>query len=161
MSFSSLEGGAVVEHVAAGLHAQRMALRPARRRAEEMLARVGVDDCAERDPCELDGAELVRVAIARALVTKPGLLVIDEPTSGVGFLQRDPILAVLRSVANEGSAVLMCTGDASDLSGVDRAMSIYEGELRGTEKSAEASVVPLRRHPAKEEHTAESGARSR
>lgn len=144
-SFSSVEGGRVVEHVASGLLAQRMAPRSACRHAEKMLARVGVEDCAEREPYELDGAELVRVAIARALITEPDMLVIDEPTNGVGLLQRDPLLATLRSVANDGFAVLMCTGDASDLTGVDRAMSIYEGELHGVE----AQVVPFHRRSAK------------
>lgn len=159
-SFCSGEGGVVVEHVAACLLSQRVAPRDARRRAAEMLARVGAEDCAERDPIELDGAEITRIAIARALVTEPGLLVIDEPTSGVGLLQRDRILAVLRSVANEGCAVLMCTGDAADLSGVDHAMSIDEGELRGAEKSAEASVVPFRR-AGTPEHAAGVRTRSR
>jgi ABC-type ATPase involved in cell division len=143
-SFSAVEAGLVVEHVASSLLAQRTAPRIANRRAEAMLERVGAADCAGRDPSELDGAEVVRVAIARALITDPGLLVTDEPTSGVGLLQRDPILALLRSIANDGIAVLMCTGDASDLSGFDRAMSIDAGELRGVERQPDASVVPLR-----------------
>ncbi len=143
-SFSALEGGPVVEHVASGLLAQRTAPRMACRRAEVMLERVGAADCAARDPSELDGAEVVRVIIARALITEPSLLVIDEPTSGVGLLQRDPILALLRSIANDGIAVLMCTDDASDLSGFDRAMSIDAGELRGVERQPDGSVVPLR-----------------
>lgn len=153
-SFSIVEAGLVVEHVASSLLAQRTAPRIARRRAEAMLERVGAADCAGREPYELDGAEIVRVAIARALITDPAMLVTDEPTSGIGLLQRDPILALLRSIANEGTAVLMCTGDASDLSGFDRAMSIDVGELKGVERLPDASVVPLRPpgawHPAAE-----------
>lgn len=143
-SFSAVEAGLVVEHVGTSLLAQHTSPRIARRCAEAMLDRVGAADCAERDPSELDGAEIVRVAIARALITEPSLLVIDEPTSGVGLLQRDPILALLRSIANDGTAVLMCTGDASDLSGFDRAMSIDSGELRGVERQPDALVIPLR-----------------
>jgi ABC-type ATPase involved in cell division len=143
-SFSTVEAGLVVEHVASSLLAQRTAPRIARRRAEAMLERMGAADCAGREPYELDGAEIVRVAIARALITDPAMLVTDEPTSGVGLVQRDPILGLLRSIANEGTAVLMCTGDASDLSGFDRAMSIDVGELKGVERSPDASVVPLR-----------------
>jgi len=59
-------------------------------------------------------------------------------------LERDPVMALLRSVANEGVAVLMSTGDATALS-VDRALSIGEGELRGNAMPAQATVVPLRR----------------
>jgi ABC-type ATPase involved in cell division len=143
-SFSSVEAGLVVEHVATSLLAQHASPRIARRRAEAVLDRVGAADCAGRDPCELDGGEIVRVSIARALITEPGLLVVDEPTSGVGLLQRDPILALLRSIANDGVAVLMCTGDASDLSGFDHAMSIDAGELKGVERQPDGLVVPLR-----------------
>ena len=85
------------------------------------------------------------MAIASALVTSPALLVIDEPTNGVDLLERDPLLTLLRSIANEGTAVLMSTGEAQGLSGVDRALSIDNGELRGDVKPRDAQVLPLRR----------------
>jgi putative ABC transport system ATP-binding protein len=143
-SFSELEGDRVLDHVATGLLAQSVASLPARRAAERALARTGVADCARMEPYEMDGAECVRVAIARALTSSPALLVIDEPTAAVGLLQSDPILRLLRSIADEGVAVLMSTGDATCLSGVDRAMSLDEGELRGELQPSEAHVVPLR-----------------
>lgn len=158
MSFASVEGGSVVEQVAAPLLARRLSPTAARRRAEAMLDRAGVADCGWRDTCELDPAEITRVSIARALMTDPGLLVVDEPTSGVGAVARDPLLGLLRSVANSGCAVLMTVGEASDLSGVDRAMSMVEGALRGAAQSASAEVLPLRRPvPREDSGAAESG----
>jgi putative ABC transport system ATP-binding protein len=151
--FSTAGRRLVVEHVAAGLLAQRTSPKDARRRGQEMLLRVGAEHCSGLECHELDGAELARVAIATALVTSPTLLVIDEPSSGVELLERDPLLALLRSIANEGTAVLMSTGDAQGLSGVDRALSIDNGELRGELAPLTAHVVPLRR--------AESGAHRR
>jgi putative ABC transport system ATP-binding protein len=151
--FSAGSRGLVVEHVAGGLLAQRTSPKQAWRLGQEMLSRVGAESCARLECHELDGAELARVAIAGALVTAPALLVVDEPTSGVDLLQRDPILALLRSIADEGTAVLMSTGDAQGLSGADRALTIDNGELQGEPESAQAHVVPLRR--------AESGARRR
>ena len=153
MPSSSADGGLVVEQIAAGLLAQHASPKHARRRAQEMLLRVGLAQ-GERLQChELDGAEAVRVAIASAMVTAPALRVIDEPTNGVELLERDSILALLRSIANEGTAVLMSAGDAQGLSGVDRALSIDNGELHGDAKPSQAQVVPLRR--------AEPGARWR
>lgn len=143
-SFSELEGECVLDHVATGLLAQDSAPVPARRAAEDVLSRVGAADCARLRPYELDGAESVRVGIARALISSPTLLVVDEPTAPVGLLQSDPILRLLRTIANEGTAVLMSTGDAMCLSGVDRAMSLDEGELRGELQPSQADVVPLR-----------------
>jgi ABC-type multidrug transport system ATPase subunit len=150
---SAGQRGLVVEHVAAGLLAQRTSPKQAWRRGQEMLLRVGAEDCARLECHELGGAELARVAIASALVTAPALLVIDEPTNGVDVLERDPLLALLRSIVNEGTAVLMSASDAQGLSGVDRALTIDNGELQGEAEPAHALVVPLRR--------AELGARRR
>ncbi len=150
---SAVQHGLVFEYVAAGLLAQRALPRQARRRGQEMLFRVGAEHCARLACRELAGSEIVRVAIASALATSPTLLVIDEPTSGVDLLERDPLLALLRSIASDGTAVLMSTGDAQGLSGVDRALSIDNGELRGELRPGQARVLPLRR--------AESGALER
>ena len=62
---------------------------------------------------ELDGAELVRVMLARVLVLDPSLLVIDEPVKGVDLLERDAILALLRSLADEGIAILTSAAEAT------------------------------------------------
>jgi putative ABC transport system ATP-binding protein len=146
--FSSSRRGFVVEHVAAGLLAQRVSPKQTRRRGQELLVRVGAEQCAQLRCHELDGAELARVAVASVLATGPALLVIDEPTSGVDLLERDPLLALLRSIADEGTAVLMSAGDAQGLSGVDRALTIDDGELQADDLP-EAEVVPLRRMQAR------------
>lgn len=143
-SFSELEGERVLDHVATGLLAQHSAPVSARRAAQNVLSRTGVVDCAELRPYELDGAERVRVGIARALISSPTLLVVDEPTAPVGLLQSDPILRLLRTIVDEGVAVLMSTGDAMCLSGVDRAISMDAGELRGELQPSQAEVIPLR-----------------
>jgi ABC-type lipoprotein export system ATPase subunit len=151
--FDPALGGTVIEQVSAGALAQDQDSATAKRAAREMLARVGVEGLDNLPAHELDGAESVRVGIARALTSSPRLLVVDEPTNGVEPLERDPIMALLRSIANEGIAVLMTTGDATALS-VDRVLTIGEGELRGSATPSEGTVVPLHRsipHVAKSE----------
>jgi ABC-type sugar transport system ATPase subunit len=83
------------------------------------------------------------VAIAGALVLNPALLVIEEPTRGVDLLERDAILALLRALADEGLAVLMSAGEATALSGADRAVSLADGVLRGSLAPELAQVLPL------------------
>jgi ABC-type multidrug transport system ATPase subunit len=117
----------------------------ARARAFAALERVGAEQCAAHPLRELNGAEAVRVTLARALAPRPSLLVIDEPTKGVDLLERDGILALLRSLADEGVAILMSTGESTALSGADRALSLTDGELRGSLAPELAHVVPLRR----------------
>ncbi len=145
MSFSAMEGERVLDHVAAALLAQGVSCLQARRAAERVLSRAGVAECAGMAPDELDGGESVRVAIARGLVADPRMLVIDDPTAGVGMLQSDGVLRLLHSIAaDDHVAVLMSTDDATCLSGADRAVSLDDGQLRGELQPPQADVVPLR-----------------
>ncbi|MGN6373580.1 MAG: ATP-binding cassette domain-containing protein [Solirubrobacteraceae bacterium] len=144
-AFSAMEGGAVAEHVAAGLLAGRVSPARARRSAEGALERVGLTGYASMYPYELNGEELVRVAIARALAVEPSLIVVDDPTAHVGMLQGGPILALLRSIADEGVSVLASTDDATCLSGADRALSLDAGRLQVQALAPQAEVVPLRK----------------
>jgi ABC-type ATPase involved in cell division len=143
-SFSPMEGERVIDHVAAAVLAQRMSLSGARSAAEAALSRSGAVECAPMQPDELAGAEIVRVAIARALVAGPSLVVIDDPTTGAGSHQSGGILRLLRSIADEGIAVLMCTDDATCISGTDRVQSLDQGKLRCDVEPSQADVVPLR-----------------
>ena len=124
----------------------------ARKRSWAALERTGASDCAAIGSHELDSAEAVRVTLARALVLEPALLVIDEPTEGVDLLERDPILGLLRSLADDGTAILMATGESAALAGSDRALSLAGGELCGSAAPELAPVVPLRRQPQGHTH---------
>jgi ABC-type lipoprotein export system ATPase subunit len=104
----------------------------AKSRAYTALERVDGAQCATFNPNELDPAESMRVSIARVLVLLPKLIVIDEPTLGVDLLGRDDILTLLRSLADEGIALLTSVGETTGLSGADRALELDDGELHGT-----------------------------
>jgi ABC-type Mn2+/Zn2+ transport system ATPase subunit len=140
--FPAAHGGTVSDHVAVPLIARCGHRQRARARAEAMLRRVEALECARREPRELDPSELVRVGLARALMTEPRLLLLDEPINGVDLMQREPILALIRSLGDEGVAVLMTVGDV--VTEADRVLTISDGELRGDVVPADAPVVPLR-----------------
>jgi ABC-type multidrug transport system ATPase subunit len=143
--FRGAEGKAVLEQVTVGLLARGIAPREARARAQRALARVDAEHTAPQRLATLDEGESVRVAIARTLALEPALLVIDEPIRGVDLLDRDAILALLRSLADEGVAVLASTRESTGLAGADRGLVISEGELRGAPPAELAPVLPLRR----------------
>lgn len=116
----------------------------ARANAHAALKRTGATLCGERPSSQLDTAESVRVALARVIALQPRLLVIDDPIQGVDLLERDGILLLLRSLADEGIAVLASTGESTGLSGADRTLTIGDGVLRGPERKELAPVVELR-----------------
>jgi lipoprotein-releasing system ATP-binding protein len=138
-------GRTVIDNVRAGLLARGVQVPDAHLRAHRALERVGVEQCGELMLGDLDGAEAVRVAIACALVLGPRLLVIDEPTKGVDLLQRDEIVLLLRSLADEGIAILVGDGDGSGLSDADRSLSLAGGELRGKTSPEVGALLPLQR----------------
>jgi ABC-type ATPase involved in cell division len=142
--FAPSEGEVVLDHLLVGQYARAIPPSQAASRARAALQRAGAERCAACRPAELDCAETVRVAIARALAPAPRLLLIDEPTIGVDLLARDGILRLLQSLAQDGIAVLMSTGETAGLSGA-RALTLSDGELRGEPSREPAPVVPLRR----------------
>lgn len=139
------DGQPVLDQVMVSLLARGIPPRTAASRAAEALDRTDAASCAALRVAELEPAETVRVALARVLALKPRLLVIDEPTKGVDLLERDGILALLRSLANDGTAVLASTSESAALSGADRALALSEGELRGPPPLQLAPVLALRR----------------
>ncbi|HZV73582.1 MAG TPA: ATP-binding cassette domain-containing protein [Conexibacter sp.] len=141
-SFDPTQGGTVVDHVAVALLARGAGRARARAGAEAALARAGATTCANLDPRELHADELVRAGIARALVGGPQLLLLDEPTNGVDVLERDGILTLLRSLVDDGVAVLMTVGEP--VAGADRVLALDGGRLRGQAVPEQAPVLPLR-----------------
>lgn len=131
------------DYVALPLLACGTPSREARERACEQLSRLGVGSCAGLRAGELTPAELVRVGLAQVLVARPRLVILDEPTREVDLLEREPLLTLLRRIADDGTAILTTTGDAIGVAGVDRALTISDGRLRADVTAEPAPVIPL------------------
>jgi ABC-type cobalamin/Fe3+-siderophores transport system ATPase subunit len=138
-------GQSVLEEATVGLLARGFDAVTARAAASCALERAGVGSLAAMPVGELDAGESIRFALARTLALKPRLIVIDEPVKGVELIDRDPILLLLRSLAEEGVAVLASASEATGLTGADQVLTLSRGELRGTRTEDLAPVVPLRR----------------
>lgn len=118
--------------------------RRARRQAQAALERTGAHELAGRLLRTLRGAEQMRATLALALTSTPRLLLVDDVVAGVELVQRRAILRLLRSLADEGLAVLTSTDEAPALAGADRALTLSEGRLHGRVAPELAEVVPLR-----------------
>ena len=81
------------------------------RRAMDLLGRLGVADQAGQFPEKLSGGERQRVALARALLLEPSVVMADEPTASLDRASADAVITILRSLADDGIAVLVAAHD--------------------------------------------------
>lgn len=98
--------------------------------ALEVLEKVGISELAEVYPNELSGGELRRLAIARALIMKPSIVLADEPTGDLDDENTEVVLALLRRIADEGTAVLLVTHEAEAAKYADEIYRMNAGDLR-------------------------------
>ena len=103
--------------------------RDRRRRAQEMMERVGLSDRMGHYPNQLSGGQQQRVAIARALVGNPSILLADEPTGALDQKTGKQVMQLFQSLNDEGRTVIMITHDMNIAAYARRTVHIIDGEL--------------------------------
>lgn len=104
----------------------------ARARARDLLAQVGLADFADKRPGDLSGGQQQRVAIARALITRPALLLADEPTGNLDTKTAAGVFELFRKFNQEyGCAVLIVTHDPRLSAACDRSITLVDGRITG------------------------------
>ena len=102
---------------------------PPEDRARELIADVGLETMINAKPNELSGGELRRMAIARAMLIRPGILLADEPTAGIGNENVIGVLSLLRSAADNGAGVLLVTHEIEAAEYADEVYTMDSGKL--------------------------------
>lgn len=102
----------------------------ARRRASDLLSKVGLSERAHHLPSQLSGGERQRVAVARALVNEPRLLLADEPTGNLDERTGEAVIDVLLGLcASTRTALILVTHNAAHAAKTDRVMLLRAGQL--------------------------------
>ena len=98
-------------------------------RVVEMLRRMGISHRAKHYPNQLSGGQQQRVAIARAVVTKPKLILADEPTGNLDSKNGYEVMELLRQLNEEGTTIVMVTHSQRDAAIASRTINLLDGRV--------------------------------
>ena len=138
-SFHLLPKMDALENVALPLLYAGVPLKERKARAEEALKAVGLEERIHFLPNQLSGGQCQRVAIARAMVTKPALLLADEPTGALDTKAGNQIMEIFRNLSREGMTIIMITHEQSIADCADKIYYILDGELDTAGRRKEVS----------------------
>lgn len=127
--FQLLPRMSVLQNVELPLIYAGVSRKERRARSLELLERVGLTDKADALPSQLSGGQQQRVAIARALVTRPTILLADEPTGALDQKTGKQIMELFESLSEEGKTIIMITHDVNIAKQARRIIRIEDGQV--------------------------------
>jgi putative ABC transport system ATP-binding protein len=131
--FQLLPLTSAVDNVGSPLLYQGLRPREARRRAADMLTRLGLGDRLDFDRGRLSGGQQQRVAIARALVTNPDLVLADEPTGALDTQSGAQVMDIFQEMNREGRTIVLITHDLDVAAAANRRIYIRDGLIERDE----------------------------
>ncbi|EGQ9965276.1 ABC transporter ATP-binding protein [Vibrio cholerae] len=135
-SFNLLEYASALDNVALPLVYAGVKAKDRRRRATELLTRVGLADRLDHKPNQLSGGQKQRVAIARALINQPQILLADEPTGALDSKAGAEIEALFNELHREGRTIIVVTHDNELAKRTKRIVTIRDGQVVSDEPTA-------------------------
>jgi len=128
-SFNLIEDLTVAENIDVALIYRGLSGSERKRRVAEALEDVQMSHRARHFPQQLSGGQQQRIAVARALVSRPRLILADEPTGNLDTANGEAVLGLLTEAANKGTTVIMATHSPAHAARVKRTVKLLDGHV--------------------------------
>lgn len=148
-SYNLISHLTVLENVLIALDMTTLSKEERRKRALDLLEKVGLSDQAKKYPKHLSGGQKQRVAIARALAKDPQIIIADEPTGALDPANTKEVLALLDEIAKDGKLVIAVTHSQAVADHGTRIVHLADGKIDGDEELKSAYPLPDEPHEIK------------
>ena len=128
-NFNLLPYATALENVEVPLIFKGVSSRKRRKRAEELLDKVGLKERADHKPTELSGGEMQRVSIARALANQPSIILADEPTGNLDSVSGKEIVDLFEDLCKQGHTIVVITHDQEISGRTQRIIKLRDGTV--------------------------------
>jgi len=128
-SFNLIDSLTVFENVELPLQYLKISSSERKKKVDAILTQVGIDHRAAHLPQQLSGGQQQRVAIARALVINPKIILADEPTGNLDSKNGEEVMAMLRSLNEAGTTIIMVTHSEHDAKYANRMIRLFDGQI--------------------------------
>ena len=128
-SFNLIEEMTVEENIALPLTYLDYSTAERKKLVEEVMISLNIAHRAKHFPNQLSGGQQQRVAIARAVISRPQIILADEPTGNLDSKHGKEVMELLKELHNEGTTIIMVTHSQHDANYADRVVNLFDGEI--------------------------------
>ncbi len=141
-NFNLIDELTVFENIELPLIYNKVKASERKKRVNELIEKIGISHRSSHFPQQLSGGQQQRVAVARALITKPPLILADEPTGNLDSSHGNEVMELLCELNEAGTTIVMVTHSSHDASYSGRIINLLDGQIVSEKKSklAQAAV---------------------